>query len=209
VREAAVTSVIKQVSTSPAANSDVRQSALAPDDRVLLATGCFDSELIDLVLRSQASGEWVDSPMVRPDVHGAAVLQPDYSAKARWDQRVTNSTVTAALAQGVAAYLLPTVSQWWGLSITAFESWKLVRYEPGHGWFGEHRDNTTPDAAHRQLALTIGLNSGYSGGELHFSELDESIVVGPGDAVIFPCSLLHCVRPVTSGERLAVISFLW
>ncbi|MGH9334082.1 MAG: 2OG-Fe(II) oxygenase, partial [Vicinamibacteria bacterium] len=71
-------------------------------------------------------------------------------------------------------------------------------------------DNLSPATAHRRFALSLNLNEAYEGGELSFPEYGP-IRYRPaaGEALLFSCSLLHEVSEVTSGERFALLSFLF
>jgi predicted 2-oxoglutarate/Fe(II)-dependent dioxygenase YbiX len=79
------------------------------------------------------------------------------------------------------------------------------------GFFGPHRDNTTPGTAHRRFACTINLNAdAYDGGDLRFPEFGPKVCRGDtGAAVVFSCSLLHEVSPVTRGTRFAFLPFFY
>jgi predicted 2-oxoglutarate/Fe(II)-dependent dioxygenase YbiX len=82
------------------------------------------------------------------------------------------------------------------------------RAEDG-GHFAAHRDNTTSTTAHRRFAVSINLNDDYEGGEIGFPEYgSRRYRPPPGGAVVFSCSLLHTVSPVTRGRRLAFLPFL-
>jgi predicted 2-oxoglutarate/Fe(II)-dependent dioxygenase YbiX len=76
--------------------------------------------------------------------------------------------------------------------------------------FRAHRDNTTKGTAHRRFAVSINLNAEFEGGELHFPEYGRrGFKPPPGGAVVFSCSLLHAVTPVTKGNRYAFLPFLY
>ncbi|MGO4843493.1 2OG-Fe(II) oxygenase, partial [Rhizobiaceae sp. 2RAB30] len=78
------------------------------------------------------------------------------------------------------------------------------------GHFRAHRDNTTKGTAHRRFAVSINLNSDFDGGEVSFPEYGPRSFKPPvGGAVIFSCSLLHAVSPVTRGKRYAFLPFLY
>jgi predicted 2-oxoglutarate/Fe(II)-dependent dioxygenase YbiX len=79
------------------------------------------------------------------------------------------------------------------------------------GYFRAHRDNTTKGTAHRRFAVTINLNVGeYEGANLVFPEFGSRAYCAPtGGAVVFSCSLLHEVLPVTKGRRYAFLPFLY
>ncbi len=95
----------------------------------------------------------------------------------------------------------------------------LSRYEPGMK-YGAHAD-TAFMSIHAQsgayqlrsdLSCTIFLNdpASYEGGELvlHMGTMPIKIKGGPGEAFVYPSTLLHEVRPVTSGTRLVSITFI-
>ena len=165
--------------------------------------------IVDLLSVADRDG-WFRSPMIRPDVDGKPVLVADVDAKARHDHRLTDSDLTARVQKSLVTRLLPTVALAFGHAAQSHEAFKIVRYDSGDGWFGLHRDNVTPDAAHRRFAVTVNLDDGYEGGCLHFPELGPALYrPRPGAAIVFSCSLLHEVTPVTSGTRRALISFLW
>ncbi|WP_083541286.1 2OG-Fe(II) oxygenase [Gluconobacter roseus] len=78
------------------------------------------------------------------------------------------------------------------------------------GFFDAHRDNTVPSSAHRQFAVSLNLNEGYEGGELVFPEFGQQTFKAPaGGAVVFSCTLLHAVQPVTAGRRYACLPFVY
>jgi PKHD-type hydroxylase len=95
----------------------------------------------------------------------------------------------------------------------------LSRYEPGMK-YGAHADvaymnvtnGTNSFQLRSDLSCTIFLNepSSYQGGELvlHVGTLPIPIKGQPGDAFIYPSTLLHEVRPVTQGVRLVSITFI-
>ncbi|MFN7644666.1 MAG: 2OG-Fe(II) oxygenase [Burkholderiales bacterium] len=82
--------------------------------------------------------------------------------------------------------------------------------EPDAGHFNAHRDYTTRGTAHRRFAVSINLNAGFEGGEIGFPEYgSRTFKPVPGTALVFSCSLLHAVTPVTRGRRLAFLPFLY
>jgi PKHD-type hydroxylase len=91
----------------------------------------------------------------------------------------------------------------------------MSRYEPGMK-YGAHADAALIPLANSRLrsdlSCTVFINTpeSYEGGEL-------SIVVGnqviafkgaPGEAIVYPSTLLHEVISVRSGERLVAITFI-
>jgi predicted 2-oxoglutarate/Fe(II)-dependent dioxygenase YbiX len=83
--------------------------------------------------------------------------------------------------------------------------------ETSGGWFRRHRDNTTPMTANRQFAVSLNLNGSdeYEGGEVRFPEFGRALYrPTAGGALVFSCSLLHEVVPITRGRRIGLFSFL-
>jgi predicted 2-oxoglutarate/Fe(II)-dependent dioxygenase YbiX len=95
--------------------------------------------------------------------------------------------------------------------VSQHEVFKLIRYDAGAGYFHAHRDNESRDTAHRRFAMTLNLNTGaYEGGALRFPEFGPDLYVPErGSAVIFSCSLLHEVTPVTEGSRYGLLGFFF
>jgi predicted 2-oxoglutarate/Fe(II)-dependent dioxygenase YbiX len=131
--------------------------------------------------------------------------------KRRRDHTVTDESLLKMLVRVVGRCVLPEVHRAFSYTATRFEGFKIVRYDGvSGGFFRPHRDNLSPTTAHRRFALSLNLNEGYEGGEISFPEY------GPlryrpaaGEALLFSCSLLHEVTPVTTGERFALLSFLF
>ncbi|WP_193778009.1 Fe2+-dependent dioxygenase [Psychrobacter sp. FDAARGOS_221] len=90
-------------------------------------------------------------------------------------------------------------------------------YQPGQG-YGMHVDNalqTHPDSKQlmrTDLSFTLFLNdpASYEGGELIISDEygEHSIKLNAGDAVLYPSTSLHRVNTVTSGQRLAMVTWV-
>jgi peroxiredoxin len=84
------------------------------------------------------------------------------------------------------------------------EDYRISCYEADAGGIlAPHRDNPTPQTAHRRFTITVNLNAGeYEGGELCFREYGEHLyAVERGTAVVWSAALLHEVLPVTRGRR--------
>ncbi|UNK04595.1 Fe2+-dependent dioxygenase [Psychrobacter raelei] len=90
-------------------------------------------------------------------------------------------------------------------------------YQLGQG-YGMHVDNALqihPDSKQlmrTDLSLTLFLNNpaDYEGGELIISDEygEHSIKLSAGDAVLYPSTSLHRVNTVTSGQRLAMVTWV-
>ena len=90
----------------------------------------------------------------------------------------------------------------------------ISRYKPGMQ-YGLHVDNAlmgTGSKVRSDLSCTVFLNEpeDYEGGELtirtHWGE--QEIKLRAGEAVVYPSSSLHRVNSVTSGERIAAVTWI-
>jgi PKHD-type hydroxylase len=91
----------------------------------------------------------------------------------------------------------------------------LCRYAPGMK-YGAHADaaviNLTAGRLRSDVSCTIFVShpGTYEGGELAMSLGNQSIAFKgePGEAIVYPSTLLHEVVPVRSGQRLVAITFI-
>ena len=91
----------------------------------------------------------------------------------------------------------------------------LARYEPGMK-YGTHADApfiplpTAPLRSDVSGTVWIADPSTYEGGELviHLGSEAVSVKGEPGAMVVYPSTTLHEVKPVTSGQRLVLITFI-
>jgi PKHD-type hydroxylase len=91
----------------------------------------------------------------------------------------------------------------------------LCRYEPGMK-YGAHADAAIIQSPKSQLrsdlSCTVFINppATYEGGELSLV-LGTRVFAfkgGPGDAIVYPSTMIHEVIPVRSGQRLVSITFI-
>ncbi|TVQ91660.1 MAG: 2OG-Fe(II) oxygenase [Deltaproteobacteria bacterium] len=146
----------------------------------------------------------------RPDGTGELVVDP--KRKTRRDIQLRHKPLLQAVHQRIQRRIAPELRKAFQFKLAHVERFALVCYLASEGgWFGAHRDNQGKATAHRQFALTLNLNAeDYEGGDLWFPEYGTRRYRAPtGGALVFSCSLLHAVDPVTSGRRLAVVPFLY
>jgi predicted 2-oxoglutarate/Fe(II)-dependent dioxygenase YbiX/peroxiredoxin len=123
-----------------------------------------------------------------------------------------DSSESQELVEAIRRRLLPEVLKGFGFRVSRMEHFRIGCYDStSGGYFAPHRDNTTPLTKHRRYALTLNLNTGeYEGGFLRFPEYGPQLYAPPvGGAVVFCCSLLHCVLPVTRARRFVIVGFFW
>lgn len=195
--------VIKALSEHLAKPADIRN---AP---VLVVPNVFDRafcrELINLY-KSTGGRE-----LGAVEKGGKAVEQFDPAFRKRLDYFISDANALQRTRELLERRLLPMVYRAFQFSTTRIERYLVGRYDAETGGhFKPHRDNTAPVVAHRRFAVTINLNEGYQGGDLRFPEFgSETYRASPGDAIVFSCSLLHEVTPVTRDRRYAFISFFY
>jgi hypothetical protein len=152
-----------------------------------------------------------DSGFVRSDEQGRTVSVVDHAHKRRGDLVITDADLRAGMKQRIERRLLPEIRRAFQFTATRVERYLVACYDAeSGGHFRPHRDNTTKGTAHRRFAVTINLNSGYRGGDLRFPEFGDATHRPPlGGAIVFSCSLLHEVTPVTEGRRYCTVPFLY
>lgn len=82
---------------------------------------------------------------------------------------------------------------------------KFSRYRDG-ARYQAHTDAPWMGTTRTDLSCTLWLSKGYYGGELIVD--GQAIKGAPGQAFVYPCGEIHEVRPVTSGQRIAVVTWI-
>ncbi|QNP41439.1 2OG-Fe(II) oxygenase family protein [Lysobacter solisilvae (ex Woo and Kim 2020)] len=142
---------------------------------------------------------------------GAQTLYLDPTIKQRRESLPRDPQLEAAMHERLLRRALPEIARVFNFQVNRRDAFKLLAYPQDAGYFRAHRDNATPDVAHRRFALSINLNQGgYVGGEFRFPEFAPNrYSPATGGALVFSCSLLHEVLPVEQGTRYAVTTFLY
>lgn len=143
---------------------------------------------------------------------GRTVHQVDYSHKRRADCLIKDDQILRELRLGLSRSIRPMIRRAFQFDASRIERFIVACYDGDDGGhFRAHRDNTTKGTAHRKFACTINLNGdAYEGGDLSFPEFGPARYRAPtGGAVVFSCSLLHQVDPVTRGRRYAFLPFFY
>lgn len=144
--------------------------------------------------------------------NGTTTAMSDASFKRRSDVTIDDEDLLARLKARMAITLRPMIHHAFQFDATRVERFIVACYDAKtRGHFRAHRDNTTKGTAHRRFACTINLNAdSYEGGDLRFPEFGRRTYRAPtGGAIIFSCSLLHEVEPITNGQRFAFLPFLY
>lgn len=201
------TALFAELERLPALDQRAGVQVQAP---VLVLPNVFDAhtcaELIALYERSGG----IDSTVQR-DKAGMSVNQVDPTAKRRKDHTIADKGVRVRLHADLQRRVLPEIAKVHHFRATYIERYLIGCYAAeDQAHFGAHRDNSTKGTAHRKFAVSVNLNDDFEGGELMFPEYGErGFKPSAGGAVVFSCSLLHAVRPVTRGRRYAFLPFLY
>ena len=91
----------------------------------------------------------------------------------------------------------------------------ISRYEPGMH-YGHHVDSPLMSDENGTIRTDVGMTlflsspNNYEGGELEVITQSgpQRFKLGRGDAIIYPATAVHGVLPVTSGVRLAAVSWM-
>ena len=199
--------VFRLIAGAPAADRIVGFEMQAP---VLAIPNVFEPELCRALMAHYADKGGEASGFMR-EVNGRTVLMHDTAHKVRSDLMLDDGPLKTATRERIHRRIRPEIAKVHQFDVSRMERYLIGCYtaEAG-GHFRAHRDNTTKGTAHRRFAVSINLNADFEGGEVSFPEYGaRSYKPPPGGAVVFSCSLLHKVSPVTRGERFAFLPFLY
>jgi len=193
---------------APASPPASQVGLIAP---VLQIPGVFEPELCATLIRHleiDCGGGDVSAVMVVED--GQQRLQVDPSIKQRREVIPRDAALDARMHERLMRRALPEIARVFNFEVKRRDPFKLLAYPEAAGYFRAHRDNETPDVAHRRFALSVNLNHGdYDGGEFRYPEFGlQRFSPATGTALVFSCSMLHEVLPVERGTRYAMTTFL-
>ena len=173
---------------------------------VLVLPNVFEPELCAKLIAAYDAAGGEESGVHR---HGQGVL--DAGFKRRKDFTVADPQMLAGINGRILRRVIPEIEKLFFMRAHYIERHIVGCYaalDGGH--FAPHRDNRQGLTAHRRFAVSINLNAGFGGGEVVFPEYGlQGHKAPPGWAVVFPCAILHQVRPVTSGARYAFLPFVY
>jgi predicted 2-oxoglutarate/Fe(II)-dependent dioxygenase YbiX/peroxiredoxin len=177
---------------------------------ILVLPNVFEPDLCRHLVELYRARGGKDSGFMR-EVDGKTVGVVDYGHKRRSDCSIEDGELKAVLQRTVRRRVLPEIRKAYQFEATRMERYIVACYDgETRGHFCAHRDNTTKGTAHRKFALSINLNDDFDGGEVGFPEYGSRTFKAPmGGAVVFSCSLLHAVSPVTRGRRYVFLPFLY
>lgn len=179
---------------------------------ILYLPGVFEPELCRELIAAYAGEpqpEMSGFMLQQPD--GKTILAHDPAHKKRRDHMLNDQRLIGSARVRVLKRLVPEIKKIHQFTVTRMERHLVACYaDDDGGHFRSHRDNTTSGTAHRRFAVSINLNADFEGGEIGFPEYGpRTFKPPPGGAVVFSCSMLHRVTPVTKGRRYAYLPFLY
>lgn len=179
---------------------------------ILYLPNVFDPQLCqDLIKLYDTHGGDFSGFMREQDGITVGVRDPSFKSRSDYTLTEKDKDMMARTQAAVIRRVVPEIKKVHQFAVTRMERYIVGCYtaeEGGH--FRAHRDNTTAGTAHRRFAVSINLNDDFEGGTLSFPEYGQRQYKPPaGAAVVFSCSLLHAVAPVTRGNRYAFLPFLY
>jgi len=176
----------------------------------LVLPNILDPEHCDRLIRFWEAREKTEGEVVGIGAEGNRVNR---RAKIRSDVFLPEDSREAhELSEILNRRLMPEIWKGFNFRVTGREAFRIGCYDSAdQGHFSAHRDDSTPHTQHRRYAMSLNLNTGdYEGGLLRFPEFGPQLYAPPrGGTVVFSCSLLHMVLPVTKGRRIALFGFFY
>lgn len=125
---------------------------------------------------------------------------------------VRDAALSAELDGKVLRRVVPEIEKAFGYSPSKREEYRIACYDVADGGsLPAHRDNPTGETRHRRFTVSINLNNeDFDGGELAFREFsDHHYDIEAGTAVVWSCSVLHEVMPISAGRRFILGTHLF
>jgi predicted 2-oxoglutarate/Fe(II)-dependent dioxygenase YbiX len=199
------------LATLEATGEPLHHAGVATPAPVLIVPRVFEPDFCETLLDYYQSN-CGQAPGVRGDRDDKMPVELDDTAKKRFDCLIDDERLREAAMHRILSRLGPQIEKAFQFKVTRMERYIVCCYDAGTGGcFRAHRDNTTEGTAHRRFAVSINLNAENSdGGGVIFPEYSETAYNPPiGGALVFSCSLLHEVLPITGGQRFAFLPFLY
>lgn len=125
---------------------------------------------------------------------------------------VRDAALSAELDSKVLRRVVPEIEKAFGYSPSKREEYRIACYDVADGGsLPAHRDNPTEETRHRRFTVSINLNNkDFDGGELAFREFSDHLYdIDAGTAVVWSCSVLHEVMPISAGRRFILGTHLF
>jgi len=162
----------------------------------------------DLIAYYEARGGQETGVMRQKGDETVAVIERAH--KSRFDCLLDDPNLVRHVQGAIGRRVVPEIRKAYQFNVTHMERYLIGCYDAKEGGhFAPHRDNTSGGTVHRRFAISVNLNEDFDGGTLNFPEYSSRQYKPPaGAAVVFSCSLMHMVAPVTHGKRYAFLPFL-
>ncbi len=187
--------------------SELQEDCTGPSAPILLLPRLFDDELCHHLMTYWEQGNVFEGTVgsVDPDGEYNRVY---HDRKRRLDCKVEQPELHRQLEAAVGQRIAPELEKAFQFAGFHFERFLIVCYDAARrDFFQPHRDNLSPGTVDRRFAVTVNLNEGYDGGELVFPEFGNTrYSTARGGAIVFSCSLIHEVLPVTRGKRYSLLN---
>ncbi|MBS0331581.1 MAG: 2OG-Fe(II) oxygenase, partial [Proteobacteria bacterium] len=203
LRETPVEEVIAAVEALPPPDRFGGASRPAP---ILMLPNVLEPELCRRLIDLYEQDGGQESGVHR---NGGLVIDPGF--KRRRDMEIVDRDLIDTLNNRLARRVTPEIEKLFFMRCRFVERHIVGCYSAADGGhFAPHTDNGPGLTAHRRFAVSINLCGGFEGGETVFPEYNnEGYKAPPGWAVVFPCAILHAVKPVTAGVRYAFLPFVY
>jgi hypothetical protein len=178
--------------------------AVAP---ILILSNVLEPELCEALIGAFDQDGGVNSGFMQDDGR-TAVQRLDVDWKSRRDVMLSDKSLIADVRARIGRRACPEIRKAFQFVATRTERDLVARYDAEtSGRFDQHRDDVGNLTRHRRFALSIPLNDDFDGGGLTFPEFGpRSHKPAAGSAIVFSCSLLHKVEPVTQGVRYVFLT---
>jgi predicted 2-oxoglutarate/Fe(II)-dependent dioxygenase YbiX/peroxiredoxin len=177
---------------------------------VLIVPRVFDFPLCDHLISIFDKIGGTDSGFL-VDHGGKPATIIDRTRKSRQDLLLVAPELRQVIRDRILKRLLPAIELYFQFKATHMDRYIVSCYDSAiGGHFFRHRDNMNPGVEHRRFAVSLNLNGDYEGCDLVFPEFGSRTYRAPtSGAMVFSCSLLHEVTPITRGRRYAFLPFLY
>ncbi len=172
---------------------------------VLLVDEIFPPEFCDFLIDVWRRGDKQDNQVTSQsgDSGNARIKQ-------RTDHLIYDDDICNKIHGLLKRRVVPEMNKAFRFDVTRAEVYRIGCYDAeSGGHFRRHRDLGAAHVDYRSFAHSINLNTGdYEGGQILFPEFGPGLYQAPrGGGVVFSCSLLHEVLPVTKGRRFTLLTF--
>ncbi|NIA68985.1 redoxin domain-containing protein [Pelagibius litoralis] len=209
-RGAKILTALESASEDPATTAMAGHPPVLVLPRTLTARDCAD--LIDYWHRPAPvwEAEGLNSRGFEQETGDFMVRNKDYGKVLQ--RVVRDGPLQKYLDAKIHRRVMPEIRKAFQTKVSRREEYRIAGYDAAEdGSLGPHRDNPTKETRHRRFTLSVALNAGdFEGGALRFGEYSQQgYRVPTGTAIVWSCTLLHDILPVTAGRRFILGTHLF